>query len=205
MIAAILPAAGQSLRMGRPKLVLPVGGTTVIARVVTALREGGADLVVVVCPPNREPFTATLTDQAASAGAEVITPSTQPPDMRASIEHAIQYLDTLVLEPNHVILSPADSPGISSRLVAGVIQLARASPESIVIPVVEGRRGHPIVMPWSLARTIPALPAGVGVNALVAEHETRVLEYACDDPAAIADLDTPEDYERLREPMQGVS
>jgi molybdenum cofactor cytidylyltransferase len=177
----------------------------VIARVVRALREGGADLVVVVSPPSHEPFTPTLTDEAAAAGAEVIAPMTQPPNMRASIEHAIQYLDTLVLEPKHVLLAPADSPGISSRLVAGLLEATRTSPRCIVIPVVGDRRGHPIVIPWSLARTIPALPAGVGVNALVAKHAERVLEYACDDPAAIADLDTPEDYERLRDLEQGVS
>ena len=42
MIAAVVPAAGHSQRMGRPKLILPIGGQTVIARVVSALRDGGA-------------------------------------------------------------------------------------------------------------------------------------------------------------------
>ena len=54
-IAAIVPAAGRSERMGRPKLILPIGGATVIARVVAALRQGGAEPVVVVAPPAEAP------------------------------------------------------------------------------------------------------------------------------------------------------
>src|SRR5215468_2464915 len=50
-VAAIVPAAGRSVRMGRPKLVLTIGGQTVLARVVKALRAGGAGRVVVVAPP----------------------------------------------------------------------------------------------------------------------------------------------------------
>ncbi len=38
---ALIPAAGKSARMGRPKLTLPLGGRTVLEHVVTALRRGG--------------------------------------------------------------------------------------------------------------------------------------------------------------------
>ena len=47
-VAAIVPAAGLSTRMGRPKLLLPFGGEPLIVRVVNALRQGGAAPVVVV-------------------------------------------------------------------------------------------------------------------------------------------------------------
>ena len=41
MIAAIVPAAGKSTRMGRPKLLMSLDGATLLHRVVTALRQGG--------------------------------------------------------------------------------------------------------------------------------------------------------------------
>src|SRR5262245_61534476 len=46
--AAVVPAAGASTRMGRPKLLLPWGETTVLESTIAALREGGAETVVVV-------------------------------------------------------------------------------------------------------------------------------------------------------------
>src|SRR5215471_3453560 len=63
MIAAVVPAAGRSSRMGRPKLLLDFEGESLIRRVVTALRGGGADRIVVVPPvdsPEAEPRPASV-------------------------------------------------------------------------------------------------------------------------------------------------
>ena len=64
MIAAVVPAAGRSARMGRAKLLLPIDGTTIIARVVTALRRGGADRVIVVAPPADAPEGPAIAAEA---------------------------------------------------------------------------------------------------------------------------------------------
>jgi molybdenum cofactor cytidylyltransferase len=202
MIAAIVPAAGASVRMGRPKLLLEIGGRTVIARVVESLRKGGTELVIVVTPPVADSVSSKLNDESIAAGAETINPSSQPTDMRASIELAIDYLAGHEQKPDLVLLCPADSPGISSILVAKLVDRAGASPGSIVIPVAGDERGHPIVLPWQLAREIPAVPTGLGVNALVARHANRVVECTVEDSTVIADLDTPEDYERWRGPVE---
>ena len=196
MIAAVVPAAGHSLRMGRPKLILPVGGTTVIARVVEALREGGVATVIVVPPPADSPGAATLIQEAASAGASVVVPLTRPSDMRGSFELAVTHLEQMAAIPSLLLLTPADSPGVSSNLVAAVIAQAGLLAESIVIPVFEGRRGHPIALPWTLAVQVRELPEGVGVNALITLHANLVVELPVDEPGAVDDLDTPDDYAR---------
>jgi molybdenum cofactor cytidylyltransferase len=196
MIAAVVPAAGHSQRMGRPKLILPVGGRTVIARVVTALREGGASPVVVVAPPVDAAGAAILHGEAEAAGALLVVPDTRPPDMRASVEHGLDHLARLDPVPLTVLLAPADSPGLNPGLVSRVVERSLAEPEAIVVPVVGGRRGHPIALPWALARSVRGLPAGVGVNALVALHDARVVALELDDPGAVSDLNTPDDYQR---------
>jgi molybdenum cofactor cytidylyltransferase len=195
-VAAVVPAAGHSQRMGRPKLILPVGGVSVIARVVTALRGAGLSRVVVVPPPTGAPGESILSRDAAEAGAVLAVPDAQPIDMRASVEIALSILERLGPPPTTVLLTPADSPGLTADLVASVIGRARAAPHSIIVPTVAGRRGHPVALPWEVAVSIRGLPAGVGVNAVIALHGSSVVEVEVDDPAAVSDLDTPEDYLR---------
>jgi molybdenum cofactor cytidylyltransferase len=196
-IAAIVPAAGASRRMGSPKLLLEFEGRPLIARVVSALVEGGARPVVVVAPPTDSSEGPRVADAASRAGAVVVTPEARPAEMRDSIELALAELERSAEPPTAVLLTPADSPRIAAPLVARVLAAWRGRPRAIVIPTSGGRRGHPIVVPWMFARTIPDLPPDVGVNALVARHAADVFEIEVGDDAVVADLDTPEDLRRL--------
>jgi molybdenum cofactor cytidylyltransferase len=197
-IAAIVPAAGASRRMGRPKLLIELDGRPLIARVVSALAAGGARPVVVVAPPADVPEGPPIADAAARAGAVVVVPESRPAEMRDSAELALAELDRAEgTPPSAVVLAPADSPGLNGSLVARLIERARERPGSIVIPTSAGRRGHPILLPWGLARAIADLPPDVGVNALVARHEGDVVEVEVADEAVTTDLDTPDDLRRL--------
>ena len=52
MIAGLIPAAGHSRRMGRPKLALPFAGRTVLELVIAALQAAGVAPVLVVLGPH---------------------------------------------------------------------------------------------------------------------------------------------------------
>jgi molybdenum cofactor cytidylyltransferase len=195
MIAAIVPAAGRSARMGRPKLLLPIGGRSVLARVIAALREGGADPIVVVVAPADAEGAEALAAEAEQGGACVVVADPPPPDMRASVERGLDRLERGPA-PSTVLIAPGDSPGIDADLVARLVARARAEPRSIIIPASQGGRGHPIALPWTLAAEIRALPGDVGINALVARHAASVIELDVAHADAIADLDTPDDYRR---------
>jgi molybdenum cofactor cytidylyltransferase len=195
MIAAIVPAAGRSERMGRPKLLLPIGGTSVIARVIAALRDGGADPILVVVPTVAIAGAEALAAAAGQAGASVVVADPPPPDMRASVERGLDRLGRQPA-PATLLIAPGDSPGITAGLVARLIARARSEPRAILIPSSHGRRGHPIALPWSLAAEIRGLPHDVGINALVKRHADRVVELDVAHPDSIADLDTPDDYRR---------
>ncbi len=195
MIAAVVPAAGRSVRMGRPKLLMTLGGETLIHRVVTSLRQGGARRVVVVAPPHSESEGVAIANEAARAGAEVLVPDVHPSEMRRSVELGITRLASDA-PPQLVLLAPADAPGITAELVARLVDTALRRPGSVVVPFYEGRRGHPLVLPWSLAVQVATLPAGVGVNALVALHSDSVVELPTSSPDVLVNLDTPDDWNR---------
>lgn len=194
-IPAIVPAAGKSRRMGRPKQLLPFNGQPLIGRVVSALRLGGASPVLVVTPPANSAEGPLIADAARRAGATVITPTRRPAEMRESAEIAIEQLRHEG-PPSRLVLTPGDSPGITPEIVRQLLERSTQAPESIIIPRAGGRRIHPIVVPWDLAHLIPRLPRNEGINALMTANAERVIEIEIPHPELADELNTPEDLDR---------
>jgi molybdopterin converting factor subunit 1 len=77
-------------------------------------------------------------------------------------------------------------------------QSARRS-ESIIVPRSGLRRGHPLVLPWSIASEVAALPSGQGVNAILRRFQSLVVEIPVSDSRMADDIDTPEDLRSWQE------
>ena len=198
MIVAIVPAAGKSSRMQRSKPLLPIDGRPMIGRIVETLKQGGAEWVFVLIPPENRPESAAIFDAVAESGGTVIELGTETADMRSTIQFG---LDTLaaVFEPTTVLLCPGDTPGIDCGLVKRIIEECRRHPNAIVVPRAGAKRGHPVAIPWSAALSIRDLPPDKGVNALFDDPNRSVREVVVDDPNVLADLDTPDDFRRWSE------
>jgi molybdenum cofactor cytidylyltransferase len=195
---AVVPAAGHSRRMGRPKLLLPLGSGTVIGRMLAVLQPPAIAATVVVVRPDDEPLRAAV----AQSGAIPLLPDIAPEEMRQSVEHALRYIEQQ-FHPRPEegwLLAPADHPLLEAAVVGRLICEWRASPGRIVVPIHRGRRGHPALFPFALAAEVFRLPADQGLNRLVQLHASLVWQVEVDSPSVLADLDTPEDYERLRGP-----
>ena len=196
---AIVPAAGHSTRMGEPKLLLPLAARPMIAHVLSAWQKSGVNRVLVVVRPGDE----RLAEVVRAAGAECIVPPVPPPDMKASIQAALQQIES-DCSPGPMdafLVAPADMPRLSSAVIDALIGQHRADRAQILAPTLAGRRGHPVLFPWTLAGEVQMLTGPEGLDAVVRRHPTR--EIACDwlvvddgsDP--FADLDTPDDYRRI--------
>ncbi len=197
MTFAVVPACGHSSRMGRPKLALSLGDRTVIERVVAALREGGVEHVLVVVGPH----VPELVPLASAAGAEVLALLETTADMRATVERGLAWIEECFSPAldDYWLLAPADHPGSPSAVVRQLLDVATNSAHSVAVPIHRGRRGHPTLIRWRHAAGIRALMAGVGINTYLRGLATETLELAVTDPGILANLDTPEDYERLRD------
>ena len=182
--------------MGRPKLLLPFGAGTVISCVLEALRAGGVDATYVLVRKDDVALQQELSRHDVS-----IVPTPEPTaDMRESVE----LLLTLIAlemhpEPDDAwLLVPADEPTLDARGVRGLIAEWRASPTGILVPVHGGRRGHPTLFGWTFSEYVDSIPAGEGLNRLLRIDPGEVREIPVASPEILQDLDTPEDYERLR-------
>ncbi len=196
---AIVPAAGNSVRMGRPKLLLPLQGQPLIARTIAAWRQSRVDRVLIVVRPDDR----LLADVARQADAEVILPSVPPPDMKASIQAALRHLMQQGAPAEHdaFLVAPADLPGLSMLIINRLIECYESTNVAqILVPELHGKRGHPVLFPGPLVGEVFALANDEGLNALVERHLPRRIP--CDDlvPAdedPFADVDTPADLARL--------
>jgi molybdenum cofactor cytidylyltransferase len=197
---AVIPAAGRSLRMGQPKLLLPWGESTVLEHVLATWCASRVDRVVLVVHPQDRQIVAL----GAAAGAHVVQPSVAPSEMKISVQLALEYISHFAPQSTDAwLLAPADMPGLAASTIdtlvgayeSSLVADPNAAPR-IWAPRCGGRRGHPVLFPWALATEVGELGSNEGINALLTRHEVAYVEASAD--AILEDLDTPEDYERLR-------
>ena len=194
----LIPAAGKSRRMGRPKLLLPIGAKTVLEHVVSALQSTGVADILVVAAPDAQ----TLAERAAAVGALVLRLDENTPDMRATCLHGLAWIEQHFHpgEEDGWLLLPADHPTVRPDVVSALLQAATENcDKTIIVPVYQGRRGHPTWLRWPHAGAIRDMPAERGLNAFIRDHAAETWELAWPSDEILRDLDTPEDYRRLVE------
>ncbi|HTU17681.1 MAG TPA: nucleotidyltransferase family protein [Gemmataceae bacterium] len=197
MKLALLPAAGKSTRMGRPKLALPLGERTILAHVLDTLRRSEIDDIVVVLGPH----VRELAPMARGSGAHVCQLAEETADMRATVEQGLHWLEER-FQPrpdDPWLLVPADHPALAPAVIGELEQSRQSNPaRSIFVPTFHGRRGHPLMLTWQHVHGIRAHTIGEGLNTYVRKRAADVLEVPVANEAVLWDLDTPEDYEALR-------
>jgi molybdenum cofactor cytidylyltransferase len=197
MIFAIVPAAGKSTRMGRPKLALPLGPRTVLEHVVLAVRRAGVEQVLVVVGPDDQ----LLEPLEGLAGAQVLRLEAETGEMRATVEHGLRWIeDHCHPQPeDDWLLIPADHPALESAIIRQLIQARNEDPNaSVFVPTYQGRRGHPALLRWKHVRDIKLLEPGIGLNVYLRRQTAKTKEVSVQSPLVLWDLDTPEDYERMK-------
>jgi molybdenum cofactor cytidylyltransferase len=191
MICAVVLAAGRSERMGTQKLLLPLGGQPVIARVVAELQRSPAEQVLVVVGCAGERIREALRDQAVTF---VTNPDTAG-DMLSSVRCGLRAVPP---DCAAVLIGLGDQPGITAALVGEMIRAFRGDEARIVVPTCEGRRGHPLLFSTRLCPEVLQQHDDRGLRGLLAAHAGDVFGIPVPARSALEDMDTPADYERQR-------
>lgn len=194
---AIVPACGESRRMGTDKLTLPWHGSTIIQTVISAWQHSPIDVIGVVVPKSR----ADLQKLLKGTGVEIIPAETRPADMRGTVQVGIDYFrEHYAPNMNDAwLVAPADMPTLSSETISRVIRSYADHPGQIVLPIREEKRGHPALFPWELADLVAKLPRDRGLDALC--EVRKPVEIRVDQLGQ--DANTPNELEKLREEFGG--
>jgi len=191
----VIPAAGHSRRMGRPKLLLPWGPGTILSRLLETFQRPEISGCYAVHRRNDAPLAA----EVARCGATSVTPVVDPPAMRESVVAGLAAIAAAAApQPRDGwFLTPADHPLVSPSTIEQLLTvwLQHGRQEGrIVLPTYQGRRGHPLLTNWEWTTRLEEIPPDKGLNWLLRNHPEQVLEVPVDDPGCVADLDTPDDY-----------
>jgi CTP:molybdopterin cytidylyltransferase MocA len=175
--------------MGREKVLLPFGRSTMLGTVLSKLHATGVERVVVVVRPGLPEAHA----RARDAGASVVVNIHPEGEMIESIRLGIAALPA---ELDAFFVWPADHPAV---LESTLERLAgRAARGMAVLPVYRGRRGHPALVGADLRASIEEISEHDGLRRLWRDRADAVEELSVDDPGVIENLDDPESYERAR-------
>ncbi|MFK7777721.1 MAG: nucleotidyltransferase family protein [Gimesia sp.] len=194
---AIIPAAGKSRRMGTHKLLLSLGKETVIQRLVRALNASFVTKIIIVARKD----DLLLKEHISGMNVQLIQPEIDPPDMKASVQIALDSINThdRPVDEDGWLLIPADHPVLNGPLIASLYHVWENSNASILIPTFQGRKGHPAFFRWPVSKEVFQLREDQGINALWNNHSLQPELMECNHPEILIDLDTPEDYEYVKQ------
>jgi CTP:molybdopterin cytidylyltransferase MocA len=192
VLGAVVLAAGQARRMGgRPKPLIERDGVALVRRVAQALLEAGVHEVVVMVGHRADEIAWVLTDlpvrvvvnEAHSAG------------------HVLSLRKGLVELPDSVavtLVALADQPLLETADVAALLEAwARRGVARALVPRVQDRRGHPVLLEASACSEILRGDAGYGAREWMDEHPDEVAWFDSDNAHYVEDVDYPEDLERI--------
>lgn len=189
MICALVLAAGESRRMGTPKLLLPFGGKTIIEHIVDNINQSKADKILVVLGSHREEIQNKLADRPVLS----VVNHRYMEGMLSSIQIGFGALpkDTAA-----ALVCLGDQPLIPFSVLDDLIEAYEQTKKGIVLPVYKKKRGHPILIDQKYRQEVLDLSPDTGLRSLVHNHPQDVQEAKVDTPHILKDIDKPEDYAR---------
>jgi len=189
MIWAIILAAGESKRMGEPKLLLPFGRRTIIETVAESVVSSEVDGTLVVVGAERKEIEERIKDYGVK--------SVLNPDFQSGMLSSVKCGFRSVPEGARAVLVVlGDQPGISRGIINQLIEAYKKAGKGIVLPVYEKERGHPVIIDMKYKEEVENLSPDIGLRGTVYSHPEDILEVEVDTSSILKDIDNESDYKR---------
>jgi molybdenum cofactor cytidylyltransferase len=186
MVGAIILSAGKSERMGSPKALLQYRGQSFLGTILAAVASARMAPAIVVAGHHYDAISRAFPNNQI-----VFNPSYEY-GMSTSVQAGIRALPA-GLDGTAVFL--VDHPMIDRQTIDALVD--RLAPGRIVVPVHNGRRGHPVIFAAEIFDEILDLSSEQGLNSVVKRLPERVVEVFVENAGVLRDIDTPEQFARL--------
>jgi len=197
MISAIILAAGQSRRMGRPKLLLPWGSTTVLEHVIAVFANAGIEDTLIVTGGAQEQMQEIILKCSENYPVRSIyNEDYENGEMLSSIQCGLRDLTEKAF--GAAMIGLGDQPQVQESSVRAVRDAFLQTGNHLVVPSFQMRRGHP----WLVARPLWDQILEMGVpqtpRDFLNTHDKNIHYVDTESASILEDLDTPEKYRASR-------
>lgn len=197
MIAAIILAAGQSKRMGKPKLLLPWGNVTIIEHVISIFAEAGLEQILVVTGAAHEQIHEIIWKSSETYPVETVyNRDYESGEMLSSIQCGLRSLTGKAI--GAAMIGLGDQPQVQEGSVRSVRDAFLQTESPLVAPSFQMRRGHPWLVARPLWGEILEMSAAQTPRDFLNTHAKDIHYVEINSPSILADLDTPQDYHAAR-------
>jgi molybdenum cofactor cytidylyltransferase len=188
MINAIILAAGESKRMGKPKPLLRFNDKTFLGHIISVLKGSDVDRITVVLGAN-----AGIIRKAhdLSAVNVVINEAWQ----KGQLSSLIAALDEVPHEADAILVCLVDHPFITEEVVNKIVSQFKETNAPIIVPVFKEKRGHPTLFARSLFNELRNAPEKHGARYVLYSNEDKVLAIETSEGGIVIGIDSPDDYE----------
>jgi molybdenum cofactor cytidylyltransferase len=159
MLAAVILSGGASSRMGSPKALLPYQGRPFLDHLLKITIHPKIGVRRVVLGPHAE----AIARETRCDAAEIVINEEWEKGQLSSIHAALRSLPEGI---DGMLLCLIDHPLISVDLIAELIQAFYGTRAPIVLPVYEGKRGHPVIFSAGVFGELLAAPLEKGARSV---------------------------------------
>jgi molybdenum cofactor cytidylyltransferase len=189
MLAAVILSGGASRRMGSPKALLSYQGRPFLEHLLEIAHHPKIATRRVVLGPHAEPIAKEVHLHAD----EIVINDEWEKGQLTSIHAALRSLPTDV---DGMLLLLIDHPLISATLVGELIDAFYRSGKPIVLPIYDGRRGHPIIFASALFPELLQAPLDVGARNVVWQHESDIQTVQTNEEGCVLNLNDPDTLQK---------
>jgi len=181
--------------MGRNKLLFDVSGEPLVRRTVRAAIAGGLDPIVVVLGHDPEAIRAAL----ASLPCHLVANPGYAEGMNSSVCAGFVALSPAAAG----VVLLADMPLVDAGMIRALVAQYRSGGAPLMLSDYEGVGAPPVLIDRSLFSEL--LSEGKGCGKRLRRLHPELAATISWPAASLADLDAPEDYERLRAQLVAAS
>lgn len=192
-LGVVILAAGASLRMGRPKLLLPWSTTSVLGHLIGQWQMVGARQIAVVCSTDDKTISVEL-DRLGFPGADRILNPAPERGMFSSVQSAARW-NGWEKGLHHWSLVLGDQPHLRVETLRRLLDFATLHSGKICQPARKSRPRHPVVLPKAIFERLKDSRDNT-LKQFLQNSAAEVALGEMDDPGLDFDLDTPSDYEQ---------